>query len=82
MLSVKGENKMDFPTEADMASRTSTDALERFEEMVAQYRQGRETLGVVDMYELAAINLGATGAQVQDVWNKHLNTRGQLGGAP
>lgn len=57
-------------TEADEASNTLQEALERFEYQVKQYKKGLESYGVVNMYELAAINFGATSKQIQDIWNR------------
>lgn len=59
-----------FVTEADEASKTLKEALVRFGEMAVQYRGGRETLGVVGMYELAAISKGATVQQIDEVWKR------------
>ena len=58
-------------TEADEASDTLQEAIERFEYQVIQYRAGLETNGVVDMYELTCIKMGATSQQIQDIWNRH-----------
>jgi hypothetical protein len=62
----------DFPTEADEASNTKDEALTRFEEMVVAYRANQETAGVVDMYELAAIEKGATSREIQAIWHRHV----------
>lgn len=58
-------------TEAYEASVDAKEALARFEEQVKLYRQGKETMAVVDMYEMAAINHGASSDQIQAVWNNH-----------
>lgn len=61
-------------TEADMASNTLEEALDRFGEMVKLYRDDRETMGVVSMYELAALDAGASSSEVGEVWNKYLRS--------
>lgn len=55
-------------TEAFEASKTKGEALRRLTEMVKLYRKGEETMSVIDMYEIAAMNHGADYKEIQAAW--------------
>jgi hypothetical protein len=59
---------MKMLSEAFEASSSPEEALVRFKEQVQKYRRGEETMAVVDMYEMAALNHGVTFDQIQEAW--------------
>ena len=65
-------------TEAYEASSNAEEALKRFKEQIFSYRAGRETMGVVDMYEMAALNHGVSSKQIQEVWNDVPRDQGKV----
>ena len=55
-------------TEQDEQSDNLAQALHQVRIKVAEYLRGNETLAVVSAYELSAMKLGATHAQLEAVW--------------
>ena len=55
-------------TEGDEAMTATTDPKALLREKIAQYHDGTETMGVVAMYEFAALHAGLSLTEIENLW--------------